>query len=170
MSLLSTLDRVVHVTRLDILTPHAERRSRNLRWLPLFVLAALPIGYALMVAMTHKAVPVRVGFFGSLLFFGAYLAAMLIRLFGPRLVAEAGVRLDEREQMIKARAGSIAGTIVTILFVAFCLYAGCASSFGAWMPSSTIEWIYLGLGVQGVAFALPVLAASWLQPRLDDED
>ena len=169
MSLLATLDRLVHAARLDILTPYAARRHRNLRWVPLIVLAALVLGYAAMAASVWRAMPPRFGFGGGLLFFGGYTAAMLIRLFGPRLVPEGGTPLDEREEMIKARAGSIAGSVVTILFVGFCLYAGCAPIFHAWMPTTTLEWIYLGLGVQGVAFTLPVLAASWLQPRLDDE-
>jgi hypothetical protein len=168
MTMLERLDRFVHVTRLDLLTPHAGRRPRNLRWLPLLLLAALALGYGLLVAAMRGAAAPATGIAGGFLFFGAFLLANVVRLFGPRLAADAGVVLDEREAMIRARAGSVSGAILTGLAILFCFYGGYASVFGRWMPSSALEWVYLGLAVQAAGLALPVLVASWLQPALDD--
>jgi hypothetical protein len=170
MSILSTLDRFVHATHLDILTPHGGRRPRNLRWMPLAILGALGVGYASLAATMHGAASWRIGTAGAFLFFGAFAAANLVRLFGPRLVPDPGQALDEREVTIKARAGSISGAILTILAILFCFYGGYASVYGTWLPAGALEWVYLGLGLQAAALALPVLVASWLQPNLDEEE
>ena len=170
MTMLERLDRIVHTARLDILTPHAQRRPRNLRWWPLLVIAALVVGYALMAASMHGRLSLRAGVAGGFLFFVAYAVSLLIRLFGPRLVPEGATGLDEREQMIKARAGSLSGTILCVAAIQFCFWAAYASLFGGWMPKATLEWVYLGLGLQGAAFTLPVLIASWLQPALNDDE
>ena len=170
MSLLASLDRFVHAARLDVFTPYARRRPRNLRWLPVILLVALVVGYAMMVpGLEGGAGAFGRGVAGGTLFFGAYLSANFIRWFGPRLSPEHGP-LDERELMLKARASAISGTTITWLAILACFYAGCAAPFGLWMPARPIEWFYLGLGIQGAALAIPVLAASWLQPRADEEE
>ena len=171
MTLLANLDRFVHRTGLDLLTPYARHRPRNLRFLPIAALAAIVIGYVLLVAPPNAGVGTwRLPFAGALIFFLGFLAAHLMRLFGPRMVPIDGSGLDEREAVVKARAGSISGAIVTVLAIIFCFYAAYASVFGLWMPRATLEWVYLGLAIQAFAFALPVLVASWLQPSPDPED
>src|SRR4051794_37460949 len=169
MSLLASLDRFVHATGLDFMTPYRRPRPRSLRWLPLLLLLALPAGYALMApGLEGRGGSLWTGFAGALLFFGAYLAANLMRLFGPRLSPEQGP-LDERELMVKARAGSIAGTTITWFAILACFYAGLAAALGLWMPRRPIEYFYLGFGIQGAWQALPVLAASWLQGSAPEE-
>ncbi len=171
MGLLATLDRFVHATRLDIMTPYADRRPRNLRWLPLFVIAAMAAGYVLqVVALRGAGWSWQTGFAGSLLFFLAVIAAHMIRLFGPRVAPDRNGPLDERELMLNARAGSLSGSILAVLAVLGCFYGAFAVTFGTWLPTTAIEWAFLGVGVQAGAFVLPVLTASWLQPPLDDEE
>jgi hypothetical protein len=171
MGLLAKLDRFVHVTRLDFMTPHAQRRPRNLRWLPIAVLAALVAGYAIQIGAARGAGwSALVGFFGSLLFFGAVIAANLIRLFGPRLAPDAAGPLDERERMLNARATAVSGVVIGWLVVLACFYFAFAATFRSWMPTSAVEWAFLGVGVQAAALALPVLVASWLQPALEEEE
>ncbi len=171
MGLLATLDRFVHVTRLDVMTPYADRRPRNLRWLPLIVLVAMAAGYVLQVgAMRGAGWSWQTGFAGSVLFVLALVAANLARLFGPRAAADRNGPLDERELTLNARAGSLSGTILTLLAMFACFYAAFAVTFGTWLPATAIEWVYLGFAVQAGALILPVLIASWLQPALDEEE
>ena len=171
MGLLATLDRFVHATRLDIMTPYADRRPRNMRWLPLAVLVAMAAGYVLQIgAIRGAGWSWQTGFAGSVLFVLAVIAANLIRLFGPRAAADRSGPLDERELVLNARAGSLSGAILTVMAVLACFYAAFAVTFGTWLPATAIEWVFLGLGVQASAQVLPVLTASWLQPPLDDDE
>ena len=171
MDIPAALDRFVHRARLDVLTPFAVRRSRNLRWLPLLVIIALPAGYALQMGVARgQWASWQAGFAGTLIFVAGLVAASLLRLFGPRIVPETGQRLDERELLLRARAGHISGAIITLLAALGCFYAASAEVFGTWVPASAIEWVFLGLGVQGYALVLPVLVASWLQPAPDGEE
>ena len=163
------LDRMVHKAGLDVLTPYGARRRRNLRWLPLTILAALPAGAGLLVASLHGVASLALGYAGAGLFWLAFAAAQLVRLFGPRVGWE-GAPLDERELILKARAGSIAGAIIAALVAFGCFYGAYAAVFGAWMPASALEWVCLGLIVEAYALTLPVLVASWLQPPPDEEE
>lgn len=172
MTIPERLDWLVHKSRLDILTPHGAPRRRNLRWLPLLILVTMPAAYGLMVGTLPD--PGRHGGFGIpaigiVLFSLAFGAAQLIRLFGPRISWENGA-LDERELMLKARAGSIAGFILAALCALGCFYGGYAAVFGAWMPRTALEWVFLGLIIQTYALILPVLVASWLQSTPDEEE
>ena len=143
------------------------------RWLPLLILVALPAGYGLLAATLRGAGwsfgHLWIGFASAGLFWFAFAAAQLIRLFGPRVGWEGGP-LDERELIVKARAGSIAGSILAALCATGCFYGGYAAVFGAWMPATALEWVYLGLIVEAYALTLPVLVASWLQPSPDEEE
>jgi hypothetical protein len=165
------LDRMVHNARLDVLTPYGAPPRRNLRWLPLLILIALPASYLLQVWILRGAGgPVGrlwIAYAGASLFWLAFAGAQLIRLFGPRVGWEGGP-LDERELILKARAGSIAGSILAALCTLGCFYGGYAAVFGAWMPATALEWVYLGLIIEAYALTLPVLVASWLQPPPDD--
>jgi hypothetical protein len=167
------LDAMVHKAGLDVLTPYGAPRRRNLRWLPLLILAALPAGYWMQAWILRggggPSSLLWVAFAGAGLVWFSFAAAQLIRLFGPRVGWEGGP-LDERELMVKARAGSIAGSILAVCCALGCFYGGYAAVFGAWMPASALEWVYLGLIIEAYALALPVLVASWLQPPPDAEE
>ena len=172
MTIPERLDQLMHKAGLDILTPHGAPRRRNLRFLPLVVLVTMPAAYGVMVATLRD--PARHGGFGIaaifiILFSLAFGAALLVRLFGPRVGWEGGA-LDERELILKARAGSLAGMILAALCALGCFYGGYAAVFRAWMPATALEWVYLGLMIQAYALALPVLVASWLQPPPDAEE
>jgi hypothetical protein len=173
MNIPGKLDALVHKAHLDVLTPYGAPQRRNLRWLPLAILAALPAGFGLLAAILRGAGgpsgPLWLGYAGAGLFWLAFTAAQLIRLFGPRVGWEGGP-LDERELILKARAGSIGGAILAVLCAAGCFYGGYAAVFGAWMPATALEWVYLGLIIEAYALTLPVLVASWLQPAPDEED
>jgi len=172
MTIPERLDWLVRKAGLDILTSVGAPRRRNLRWLPLLILVAMPISYGLMVATLPD--PARHGGFGIpaiaiVLFSLAFGAAQLIRLFGPPVGWDGGA-LDERELILKARAGGIAGTTLAALCTLGCFYGGYAAVFGAWMPRTALEWVYLGMMIQTYALILPVLIASWLQPAPDAEE
>ena len=96
-------------------------------------------------------------------------AAQLSRLFGPRVGWEGGP-LDERELILKARAGSIAGPILAALCATGCFYGGLRRCSAPGCRRSALEWVYLGLIVSAYARLLPVLIASWLQPPPDEEE
>ena len=148
-----------HMTMIDRPAP------RNLRWIPLLILAAMSVGYALMIGAMHLVHPALiVAWAGSLLFFAGFTASNFTRLLGPRIVPDYGKSLDEREQALKARASSISGSILTVMAILCCFYIAFAGPFGIWSPTGTLDWVYLGLMIEGWAFILPVLVASWLQP------
>lgn len=171
MDVPASLDRFVHATRLDSLTIHGRPRARSLRWWPLVALAALAAGYALYVAGSRSHWDWRVGLVGAALFCFAFGAAQVVPYFGPRLIPDADGALDEREMAVRARAGCIAGTIMTLSTTAGCFYLGLAPVFGrAWAPAGPAEWVFLGLSFIAAARLLPVLIASWLLPRPDEDD
>ena len=99
---------------------------------------------------------------GMLLFFGAFVASVLIAFFGPR-VAMAAPGLDERERMIRSRAAGLSGHIVAILVATGCFYCAVAALLGLWRPAEILEWVNLGFLVLAYARLLPILIASWLQ-------
>ena len=176
MTLLEKMDRAVYATGIDRII-FRKIKPRTLRWTPLFVLAALIGGYALMVVnepgAAHRALRLNAGFLvGAPLFFGSYSLAMLVRFLGPRLVPTIDGPLDERELIIRARAHALSGTVLAIAAMAGCFYMGVAGIFGWWQPASALDWMYLGLGLQGGFLALQTLFASWMQPRpvADDQD
>jgi O-antigen/teichoic acid export membrane protein len=94
----------------------------------------------------------------------AFAIAGWLRMFGPRLIGTRDHPLDERERMIKARAGHISGTIITVAVFLGCFYFAMAGPFRLWMPQVN-EWVALAFLIETCWFTLPVLVASWLQPR-----
>jgi hypothetical protein len=105
---------------------------------------------------------------GLLLFWGAVLASALIALFGPR-VALGLEGLDEREQVLRARASSVSGHLLAALVTLGCFYGAYAAVFRTWMPATAFEWFSLGFAVAAYARLMPVLVASWLQAPPDEE-
>ena len=171
MSVSSGLDRLVRMSRLDLLSPEGRHRSRNLRWLPLVLLIGVAIGFALLVDPPGIGEPARrLRMAGAFIFVFCFIGSSLIRLAGPRLAPRTDRPLDERELVLRARAGSLSGSIIAILAVLGCFYFAAAIVYGWWIPRSAIEWVFLGLIIQAWAFALPVAVSSWLQPPMDGEE
>ncbi len=162
MTLLRRMDRLVYATRLDRIL-FMKMRPRTLRWTPLFVLAALIAGYVLMAKTVGR--PDRAFFLGWLLFYGAYMAAAFLRIFGPRFVPSALYPLDEREMTVKMRAYALSGILLTGVTMLGCFYIAGADMIGLWHPHSPNDWIALGFGVQAAAMLLPTMIASWVEPR-----
>jgi hypothetical protein len=167
MTILGKMDQLVYATGIDRVL-FRQIQPRTLRWTPLFVLAALIAGYVLMARTLDVAgrPPVTRSFFvGLLLFYGAYLAAALLRIFGPRMVPTARHPLDERETAVKMRAYALSGIFLTGIAMLTCFYMGAADVLRLWHPRVPNDWIALGFGVQAIAMLLPTWIASWLQPR-----
>jgi hypothetical protein len=162
MTLLQRLDNFVYATRLDRVL-FRQIRPRTLRWTPLFVLAALTVGYVLMAKTVER--PDRAFFVGLLLFYGAYMAAGFLRIFGPRFVTTARHPLDEREMTVKMRAYALSGILLVGITMTGCFYLASAGVLGLWQPASPNDWIALGFGVQAAAMLLPTMIASWIEPR-----
>ena len=170
MGLLARLDRFVHRTRLDIFTPYAGQRPRNLRWLPLIGIVAAAAGYATIVIVMRGAGPWSLMLGGAALFGTGLIITSVVPMFGPPISHHQGVPLDERDLSLRARAGDLAGRIISYLAVIGCFYFGFASLFGTWMPRDAAEWGLLAVVLSVLHPELMVLAASWLQPRLKEED
>lgn len=166
MTLLERMDRVVYATRLDRVV-FMKMQPRTLRWTPLLLVAALIVGFVLMARAPIGNV--REYITGATLFYGAFVAGGLVRIFGPRLNSSGLQHLDEREVMVKARAYSVSGAALAAVFMVFCFYMSGADAFGLWQPRA-IDWINLGFGIQAGALLLPTLIASWLQPHPVDQD
>ena len=167
MTILGKMDQLVYATRIDRVI-FRQIQPRTLRWTPLFVLAALIVGYVLMARTLDSAgrpAVTRTFFTGLLLFYGAYLAAAFLRIFGPRFVPTARQPLDEREMALKMRAYALSGILLTGSAMLGCFYLGAAEVLRLWHPRVPNDWIALGFGVQAVAILLPTWIASWLQPR-----
>jgi hypothetical protein len=166
MSFLGKLDRAVYATGFDRMI-FMKIEPRTYRWTPLLMIAALVAGFAVMAVAEMSHFPGARFFVGWALFYGAYLAAAFLRVFGPRFVGTNSRPLDERELMIKARAYARSGILLTGFAMLGCAYMAVASAgvWGLWQPHTPNDWIALALGIQALAMLLPTWIASWLEPR-----
>lgn len=169
MTLLEKMDRLVYATRLDRIVLR-EIQPRTFRWMPLLVIASLIVGYAMM-AKAGSAIAAD-ALIGWLIFYGAIVAAGLLRAFGPRFTATVDRPLDERELMVKARAHATSGIVLAMIATLGCFYMTSAGVSWLWHPGSWYDWFNLGFGLQGFSALLPTWVASWLEPRptADHED
>ena len=149
----------------------AQQRPRPLRWWSIVVVAAIVTGYCWMVVVTHQPHRSVIEMLAApLLFFGAFSASNALRFIGPRLQPLNGRALDEHERDIKARAGHLSGLVLTVAAIMGCFYQAVAPILHWWHPSTTYEWVQLGMAIEGLAFVLPVLFASWLLPPIMPDD
>ncbi len=168
VTLLERMDRAVYWTGIDKIL-FRKTKPRNLRWTPVIALVAMVVGYVLLAQPVRP--PFRPLMIGIALFYGGYLGAFILRIFGPRMVPTTSEPLDEREQMVKARASAISGIALTSLAMGGCFYMAVAEPLHTWRPHDPNQWIALAFGFQACLMLLPTLIASWLQPRppADDE-
>ena len=169
---MTVLERIDLFCRRVVLDPLLiPERPRALRWPPFLALAAIVGSYVLLVSAEGRFAPWRFMVFLTLYVCGS-VAAVLMRQMGPRLSPTQGRPLDERELTIQARASALAGRTLSVLAMTGCFYMAYADLLHAWRPSTTIDWVFLGLVLQSCSLLLPTLIASWLQPRpvADDED
>ena len=169
MTLLEKMDRLVYATGIDRIV-FMKFKPRTLRWSPVIALVAMVTGYVMLAQPIRP--PFKLFMIGIALFYGGYLGAFILRIFGPRMVPTTSQPLDEREMMVKARASAMSGIILTALAMGGCFYMGVADLLGSWHPHDPNQWVTLGLAFQACFLLLPTLIASWLQPRAvaDDED
>lgn len=168
MTMLEKMDRLVYTTQLDKII-FVKMPPRSFRWAPLLVIAAMILGFVLMA---RNGVAVVADFLiGWLIFYGAIVAAHLLRALGPRFAATVNRPLDERELMVKARAHAIAGVALAGMLSLGCFYMASAGVPWLWHPQF-MDWFNLGFGIQGLSMLLPTWIASWLEPRLaaDSDD
>jgi hypothetical protein len=163
----SRADAFARWTRLDRLTLIDRPEPRSLRWSPIAIVAAMAIGYAMLVSAPNKEHgPWWPALIGPLLFYLSFGAAVYLRLFGPRLTGDPQHPLDERERMVKMRAGHLSGIAISIAAMFGCFYIGIGEQFGWWWtPHDLNDWIPLGLMIEAWMLTFPVLIASWAQPR-----
>jgi hypothetical protein len=162
MNLLQNMDRLVYATRIDRII-FMKVQPRSFRWIPLFVIAALVVGYVMMANIGFPAA--RRFLLGWAIFYFAYLTAAFLRVFGPRFYGTNSRPLDERELTLKSRAYALSGILLTGFAMLGCFYMSAAEPLGLWHPRMPNDWISLGFGIQAGAMLLPTLIASWLQPR-----
>jgi hypothetical protein len=169
MTLIEKMDRAVYAIGIDRIL-FMKMKPRTLRWTPLFVIAILVTGYVLMAK--NASLPDRNFLIGWALFYGAFLAAAFLRVFGPRFTATSLSPLDERELMVKARAHAISGTVLATFAMLGCFYMASGGVLGLWRPHAVTDWVNLGFGLQAAGMLLPTLIASWMQPPAiaDEED
>lgn len=178
MTLLEAGDRLVKKTGLYRMTMIEPAEPRPLRWWPLLILLSVAVGYAMIVSIADPIFLRRpftqlrfaAVIVANFMFFGGFTMANYVRFLGPRLGSRLGSEiLDERELAIRARAFALSGTIIAWLAVIGCFWFGVAAVFGGWMPRGPVDWIYLGMALEAWVLTLPVLIASWIQPRPADE-
>ena len=173
MDLPAEMDRFVKRTGLFRVTMIERAPPRSLRWLPLLMLVALVVGYMLAAGLVPASTPYGAllrTMAGGLIFFIGYGSSFFLRYIGPRLDPAASEPLDEREKALRARAVAISGTVIPVTCMFAFFYFALAEPFGLWMPHTSLEWGYLGLALQAVWLALPAMVASWLQPKLIEEE
>jgi peptidoglycan/LPS O-acetylase OafA/YrhL len=169
MTLLEKMDRVVYATGIDKIV-FMKFKPRTLRWTPLLAFLALVAGYVLMAGSVPF--PNRTFLIGWAIFYGAFLVAAFLRIFGPRFTGTLSQPLDERELTVKARAHAISGTVLATFAMIGCFYMATEGLPGFWHPRTQFDWMNLGFGIQAAGMLLPTLIASWMQPQplSDDED
>lgn len=172
MTLLGKMDRLVFATGFDRIL-FMKFQPRTFRWAPLLVIAGLVVGYAMMARTLNgppRPVVTRGFFIGLLVFWGAFLAASFLRVFGPRFRPTHSYPLDERELMVKARAYATSGMVLAGFAMLACFYFAGAEALQLWQPHTPNDWITLGFGIQAGSVVLPTLIASWIEPRPDDQE
>lgn len=168
MTLLEKMDRAVYATGIDRIV-FMKIKPRTLRFTPLLVFAMLIVGYILMTRAAQS--PNRTYLTGCAIFYGSFMVATFLRVFGPRFTGTVHHPLDERELTVKARAHAISGTALATFAMLGCFYMTAAGLPGFWYPHAPLDWLNLGFGIQATGLLLPTLIASWLQPRpVDDEE
>ena len=175
MTLLDAGDRLAKKIWLDRVPAFDPAEPRSLRWLPLLILVAVSVGYPLIPSpfdqgglLGGKITQLKFGamLVATFLFFGGFTMANCIRFFGPRLGSRLGAEtLDERELAIRARAFALSGSAIAWFAVLGCFWIGVAPLVGGWTPRRPLDWMYLGMALEAWVLTLPVLIASWLQPR-----
>lgn len=168
MTLLEKMDRAVYATGIDRII-FRKFKPHSLRWLPLLAVLALIGGY---VAMVRAGSAVGQLLIAAGIFYGAFLFALLLRIFGPRMTPTIDEPLDERELMVKARASAGSGLVLAMVAMIFCFYMSVADLLGLWRPAKPNDWLALGFGLQACHMLLPTWIASWLQAPApaDDEE
>ena len=161
MNLLQKMDRLAYATGIDRII-FMKHRPRAFRWSPLLVMAVLVAGYVLMARTSSS--PDRSFVIGSVIFYGAFMVAVFLRVFGPHFT---GPVLDERELMVKSRAYAFSGIAFASFAMMGCFYMAVASAglWHLWQPHTISDWITLGFGCQAAGNLLPTWIASWLEPR-----
>lgn len=170
MTLLGKMDRLVYATGFDRVM-FGKMQPRSLRWTPLLVMAALVAGYVLMARTFESSRPPAVtALIGFTLFYGAFLSAGFVRMFGPRFRPTLAHPLDERELMVRTRAYATSGMALATFAMVGCFYMSVAVLLHLWQPHLPIEWINLGFIFQVCSMLLPTLIASWMEPRPSADD
>jgi hypothetical protein len=176
MSWLEVGDKLVKRTGLYRMTMIEPAEPRPLRWWPLLILIAVAVGYAMIVTVADPMILrspfTQVSFVAvivaNFMFFAGFTMANYIRFLGPRLGSRMGSELvDERERAVRAEAFAMSGSFLAWCAVLGCFWIGMAPFLGGWVPATALEWVYLGMGFEAWVLTLPVLIASWLQPRPD---
>jgi hypothetical protein len=162
VTMLRKLDGLVYATGIDRII-FMKFQPRTFRWTPLLVIVALVTGYTLMAKAQSPARPG--GLAGWLLFYGAFLFAGFVRVFGPRFRPTFAHPLDERELIVRARAYAISGILIAGFAMLGCFYMPAAEVLDLWRPRLSFEWLNLGFGIQAVSLLLPTWIASWLERR-----
>jgi hypothetical protein len=167
MTLLGKMDRLVYATGIDRII-FLKGQPRTFRWIPLFVIVAMVAGYVLMARtldLSDRPPVTSSSLTGFMLFYGAFLAAGFVRVFGPRFRPTLVRPLDERELTVKAQAYALSGVVLAGFAMIGCSYMAIAGFVGLWQPHLPLEWINLGFGLQALSLLLPTWIASWSQPR-----
>ena len=176
MSWLAVGDHLVKKTGLYRMTMIEPAGPRPLRWWPLLILVSVAVGYAMIVSVADPMLlrghftqaSLAAVIVANFMFFAGFTTANYIRFLGPRLGSRLGSEiLDERERAVRARAFALSGSFVAWVAVIGCFWIGVAPLVGGWVPRSPVEWIYLAMALEAWVLTLPVLIASWLQPRPD---
>lgn len=176
MTLLEAGDRMVKKSGLYRLMGIGQepRPPGPLRWWPLLILVSVAAGYAMIVSVADwnllrgpfTQLRFAAMIVASLMFFSGFTLANSIRFRGPRLGSRLGSEmLDERELAIRARAFAMSGSFLAWCAVLGCFWFGVAPIVGGWMPRDPLQWIFLAMALEAWVLTLPVLIASWLQPR-----
>jgi len=130
MTLLQKMDRLVYATGIDRII-FMKFQPRTFRWSPLLVIAVLVVGYVLMARTSSQ--PDRSFLIGSMLFYGAFMVAVFLRLFGPASTARP---LDERQLMVKSRAYAVSGIVFASLLMSLLYLGGESAQVNLALPSA----------------------------------
>jgi hypothetical protein len=145
--------------------PAGLPRRRHMRWLPIAALAMTAAGVA-----WHVAVPEARRFGGDDLVVLAFFLTVFVQLLGPLREPTRTAPLDEREQLLRARANLAGAATVAILAIGGALYFSLTSWFPVWVPASHGDWKTICFALLTIYRAVPPLHASWTTRPLDDDE
>ena len=143
--------------------------ERNLYWIAILPVVLVPLGEALSSAFDDGSHSGLVWTGAALVLLGIAALSVAVRSRYHRLsVADEGT-LDERELVLRYRAGATAFRAYWLVTILGCAYLYYAPRLGGPIPSGR-GWVWIMFTLGSLGFLLPIIILEWSSDPLAPEE